>query len=369
MVATPDDTALLARCSFCGKPNTDVERLVAGPGVYICNECVSLCTDIIAQHAGRSPAPRIYPWAAMSDDELLGHIPRIAATAASVETDLRQWVEELRRRERDVGADRHGPRYHAPVGVGAVLGRGVAAPVDERSCVRAAVAQGFSTRIPRTVSQQATQIRRVGREHDSLPGFGSVRSNDRIDPTGAPPLGRLLTAKPQDPGAARYRLVGVNSAETTNGLVGRGVAWATRDGLGKNDGWNQRCPTTRDQITDKPPELPIGRDELDHSCVEDDHGVGHGDTLLRSRAAPAGRTRLEMLRGRVRPLQFVEEFEERSAALIPRELLLKRRVQVPRQPPRAGDAPGSSNSPGLKRHRHLLRRHGFIVRDTGSLIA
>jgi len=99
MVATPSDTALLTRCSFCGKPNTDVERLVAGPGVYICNECVSLCTDIIAQHAGRSPAPRIYPWAAMSDDELLGHIPRIAATAASVESDLRQWVEELRRRD------------------------------------------------------------------------------------------------------------------------------------------------------------------------------------------------------------------------------------------------------------------------------
>ncbi len=98
MIATPDDTALLTRCSFCGKPNTEVERLVAGPGVYICNECVALCTDILAQHAGRAPTPRILPWGAMSDDELLGHIPRIAATATAVETDLRQWVEELRRR-------------------------------------------------------------------------------------------------------------------------------------------------------------------------------------------------------------------------------------------------------------------------------
>jgi len=98
--ATPasEDTGPVARCSFCGKPNTEVQRLVAGPGVYICNECVGLCSDILAQHADREPAPRIHPWGAMSDDELLGHIPRIAATEAAVEADLRQWVEELRRR-------------------------------------------------------------------------------------------------------------------------------------------------------------------------------------------------------------------------------------------------------------------------------
>ncbi|MDR1101495.1 MAG: ATP-dependent Clp protease ATP-binding subunit ClpX [Clostridiales bacterium] len=35
------------RCSFCGKSEDQVERLVAGPGVYICDECVELCFDII----------------------------------------------------------------------------------------------------------------------------------------------------------------------------------------------------------------------------------------------------------------------------------------------------------------------------------
>jgi hypothetical protein len=35
------------RCSFCGKLGTEVERLIAGPGVNICNECVVLCNDII----------------------------------------------------------------------------------------------------------------------------------------------------------------------------------------------------------------------------------------------------------------------------------------------------------------------------------
>ncbi|MCM0755800.1 ATP-dependent Clp protease ATP-binding subunit ClpX [Desulfovibrio aminophilus] len=36
-------------CSFCGKSQSDVQRLIAGPDVYICDECVSLCNDIMAQ--------------------------------------------------------------------------------------------------------------------------------------------------------------------------------------------------------------------------------------------------------------------------------------------------------------------------------
>ncbi|MEI6602773.1 MAG: ATP-dependent Clp protease ATP-binding subunit ClpX [Clostridia bacterium] len=35
------------KCSFCGKPQETVGKLIAGPGVYICNECVELCTEII----------------------------------------------------------------------------------------------------------------------------------------------------------------------------------------------------------------------------------------------------------------------------------------------------------------------------------
>ena len=36
------------KCSFCNKPDTQVNRLVAGPnGVYICDECVKLCAEII----------------------------------------------------------------------------------------------------------------------------------------------------------------------------------------------------------------------------------------------------------------------------------------------------------------------------------
>ena len=35
------------RCSFCGKSQDHVKKIVAGPGVYICDECVDLCTSII----------------------------------------------------------------------------------------------------------------------------------------------------------------------------------------------------------------------------------------------------------------------------------------------------------------------------------
>ena len=40
------DTTL--RCSFCGKDNQQVAKLIAGPGVSICDECVELCDRILA---------------------------------------------------------------------------------------------------------------------------------------------------------------------------------------------------------------------------------------------------------------------------------------------------------------------------------
>ncbi len=42
------------RCSFCGKDSSQVKRIIAGPNAYICNECVDLCHDIIAQETNSS---------------------------------------------------------------------------------------------------------------------------------------------------------------------------------------------------------------------------------------------------------------------------------------------------------------------------
>ncbi len=46
-----DDHQLSITCSFCGKPQEEVERLIAGPGVFICNECIELCQSLIAPDA------------------------------------------------------------------------------------------------------------------------------------------------------------------------------------------------------------------------------------------------------------------------------------------------------------------------------
>ena len=48
MAVKPDDMNKL-RCSFCGKPQEQVKKLIAGPNVYICDECVEICADIVEE--------------------------------------------------------------------------------------------------------------------------------------------------------------------------------------------------------------------------------------------------------------------------------------------------------------------------------
>src|SRR6059036_2148352 len=43
-------------CSFCGKSRDEVRKLIAGPMVYICDECIDLCNDIIAEEGDRREA-------------------------------------------------------------------------------------------------------------------------------------------------------------------------------------------------------------------------------------------------------------------------------------------------------------------------
>lgn len=48
-----EGSSSLLRCSFCGKSQNEVKKLIAGPGVYICDECIDLCTDIIEEEKDR----------------------------------------------------------------------------------------------------------------------------------------------------------------------------------------------------------------------------------------------------------------------------------------------------------------------------
>ncbi|HEX9192338.1 MAG TPA: ClpX C4-type zinc finger protein [Burkholderiales bacterium] len=44
------------RCSFCGRTADEVGRLVAGPSVYICDECIKTCVAVVEQHGGFPPS-------------------------------------------------------------------------------------------------------------------------------------------------------------------------------------------------------------------------------------------------------------------------------------------------------------------------
>jgi len=49
LMARMQESADLLKCSFCGKSQKQVKKLIAGPGVYICNECIELCNEIIEE--------------------------------------------------------------------------------------------------------------------------------------------------------------------------------------------------------------------------------------------------------------------------------------------------------------------------------
>jgi hypothetical protein len=86
-------------CSFCRKAPDAVAKLVAGPGVFICNECVCLCADLVETPSRGTPAEMVASWEEkMSDDDLLRHLPRVAAAAAQVEQQLTEWVRKARSR-------------------------------------------------------------------------------------------------------------------------------------------------------------------------------------------------------------------------------------------------------------------------------
>jgi len=47
------------RCSFCGKSKDSVKKFISGPNVYICNECISLCNEILAEEEDREATGQI----------------------------------------------------------------------------------------------------------------------------------------------------------------------------------------------------------------------------------------------------------------------------------------------------------------------
>lgn len=96
MTVTEEPKVAVA-CSFCLKPSTEVGTMVAGPGVFICDVCVTLCVDIIANKPVTPPDPAIWD-RDLTDAALLELLPKVAAAGAQVERHLTGYVRKARAR-------------------------------------------------------------------------------------------------------------------------------------------------------------------------------------------------------------------------------------------------------------------------------
>ena len=86
-------------CSFCGKSQHDVAKLIAGPSVFICDECVAICNRWITPPAEGTPAPAFLDVKAMPTDTLLGFLRNQGAIHENVQKRLEEAVDTLRERE------------------------------------------------------------------------------------------------------------------------------------------------------------------------------------------------------------------------------------------------------------------------------
>jgi ClpX C4-type zinc finger len=93
----PTETGPAISCSFCQKPAAEVETIVAGPGVYICDGCVAFAAELVATK--QDVMPQLEGWEErLSDEALLASLPKFAAAGAQVEVQLTSWVGKARER-------------------------------------------------------------------------------------------------------------------------------------------------------------------------------------------------------------------------------------------------------------------------------
>ncbi|AND16546.1 ATP-dependent protease ATP-binding subunit ClpX [Rathayibacter tritici] len=73
-VARIGESADLLKCSFCGKSQKQVQQLIAGPGVYICDECVELCNEIIEERLSESSEETSHEFDLPKPKEIFGFL-------------------------------------------------------------------------------------------------------------------------------------------------------------------------------------------------------------------------------------------------------------------------------------------------------
>src|SRR5690349_6027688 len=118
-----DDTL---RCSFCGKSQNEVKKLIAGPTVYICNECIDICNEIITDDqqqetaARRPPLPKPVEIKAFLDDYVIGQEETKKKLAVAVYQHYKR-IDMLKRRSSDIEIQKSNILLVGPTGTGKTL--------------------------------------------------------------------------------------------------------------------------------------------------------------------------------------------------------------------------------------------------------
>ncbi|MEW6730657.1 MAG: ATP-dependent Clp protease ATP-binding subunit ClpX [Acidobacteriota bacterium] len=115
------------RCSFCGKTQNEVKKLIAGPTVYICNECIDICNEIITDDANqeaqshRPPLPKPIEIKAFLDDYVIGQDETKKKLAVAVYQHYKR-IEMIRRRtQAEVEIQKSNILLVGPTGTGKTL--------------------------------------------------------------------------------------------------------------------------------------------------------------------------------------------------------------------------------------------------------
>lgn len=118
----------LIRCSFCGKTQNQARRLIAGPNVYICDECVELCKDIIAEETERGRAvgvgrslPKPKEIVRVLDEYVIDQQYAKKVLAVAVYNHYKRIESRARRRSNDVEIQKSNILLLGPTGCGKTL--------------------------------------------------------------------------------------------------------------------------------------------------------------------------------------------------------------------------------------------------------
>jgi ATP-dependent Clp protease ATP-binding subunit ClpX len=122
MIRRPEE---ILRCSFCGKSQNEVKKLIAGPSVYICNECIDICNEIINDDeqaevaATRTTLPKPQEISAFLDEYVIGQEETKKRLSVAVYQHYKRI--EMAKRRSDVELQKSNIMLIGPTGTGKTL--------------------------------------------------------------------------------------------------------------------------------------------------------------------------------------------------------------------------------------------------------